>query len=123
VDTLLKAALRIYFKVTIPKPETLDLQIEQVQGYLGVYENIEVILTLVQKKGSIRLSIDHKGGFPTPDSPPLPMPAPMRIGFLARDRFIVLNGVHKGDRGEFLRTPDGSLAWLRFGFRIHKRIN
>ena len=50
------------------------------------------------------------------------MPAPMRIGFYAKDKFLVLNGTLQGHRGEFLRSPDGSLNWLRFALRIHKKV-
>ncbi len=123
VDELLKAALKIYFEVSIPIPEPIALPFDEVQSYLGAYENIEVILTLSEKKGKLWLSIEHKGGFPTPDSPPLPMPAPMRIGFYAKDKFLVLNGTLQGYRGEFLRTPDDSLNRLRFDLRIHKKVS
>ena len=94
-----------------------------MQGTLGSYENIEMILTLTQKKSGVWLSCEHKGGFPTPESPPLPMPKPMRIGFIAEDRFVVLSGKNKGKRGEFLYAPDGSPAWLRYGFRIHRKVD
>jgi hypothetical protein len=47
----------------------------------------------------------------------------MRIGFYTKDRIMVTSGVKKGDRGEFLRHPDDSLAWLRFGHRIHRKSN
>jgi hypothetical protein len=118
---VLKAALKTYFKVSVPEPEPLDRPPETFQGYLGRYENIEMILTLTQKKSGVWLSFEHKGGFPTPESPPMPVPKPMRIGFIAEDRFVVLEGNGKGSRGEFLRAPDGSLVWLRFGFRIHRK--
>jgi hypothetical protein len=47
----------------------------------------------------------------------------MRIGFYAPDRMLVLSGTRKGDRGEFLRHPDESLAWFRFGHRVHRKID
>jgi hypothetical protein len=47
----------------------------------------------------------------------------MRVAFFGEDRIIVLNGPLKGDRAEFLRAPDGGLAWLRFSARIHKKVN
>jgi CubicO group peptidase (beta-lactamase class C family) len=118
-ENLLEAALKIYFDLSIPKPKVIDLSPEELQEYLGRYENIEMVLTVKEKKGKLWLSFQHKGGFPTPDSPPMPVPDPIRVGFYREDKFIVLNGVMEGERGEFLRNTDGSLAWLRFGGRIH----
>jgi hypothetical protein len=120
-DNLLEAALKIYFDLSIAKPKALELASENVQEFLGRYENIEMVLTLAAKKGKLRLSFEHKGGFPTPDSPPMPVPDPIRIGFYGEDKFIVLKGAMSGERGEFLRSVDGSLEWLRFGGRIHRK--
>lgn len=121
VENLLEAALKIYFDLSITKPEPLSLPLKDVQDYLGSYENIESILTISEKKGALWLSFEHKGGFPMPDSPPLPVPPPTRIGFYSEDKFIVLKGAYKGDRGEFLRASDGTLEWMRFAHRIHRK--
>jgi hypothetical protein len=34
---------------------------------------------------------------------------------------IALDEPFKDSRGEFLRNPDGSIAWLRIGGRVHAR--
>jgi len=121
-EALLDEALKIYFDAAIPKPELLDIPAESMDAFTGKYENIEVILTLSRKKNKLWLSFEHKGGFPTPDSPPMPVPPPVRIGFYAEDKVIVLDDPIEGERGEFLRASDGSLAWFRFGSRIHKKV-
>lgn len=120
-EALLDEALKIYFDISIPEPELLDLSPEDMDAFTGKYENIENILTLSRKKSKLWLSFEHKGGFPTPDSPPMPVPPPVRIGFYDEDKIIVLDDPIKGERGEFLRASDGSLAWFRFGSRIHKK--
>lgn len=61
-----------------------------------------------------------KGGFPTKESPPPPAPPPMWVALFAEDRLVVLDGPMKGSRGEFLRRPDGSIAWFRLS-RIRAR--
>jgi hypothetical protein len=38
----------------------------------------------------------------------------MRAGFTAADRWMVIDGLSKGAKGEFLRGPDGRIAWLRW---------
>lgn len=121
-DALLDKALQIYFDASLPKPSLLDLPPQAWDAFIGKYENIENILTLTRKKNKAWLSFEHKGGFPTPDSPPMPVPPPVRIGFYDQDKIIVLDEPLKGQRGEFLRASDGSLAWFRFGSRIHKKI-
>ncbi len=120
-DVLLDKALEIYFGLSYPKPALLDLPPQAWDAYTGKYENIESILTLGRKKNKTWLSFEHKGGFPTPDSPPMPVPPPVRIGFYDQDKIIVLDEPLKGHRGEFLRASDGNLAWFRFGSRIHKK--
>lgn len=121
-EALFEKALKIYFDTSIPEPEVLEIPPEKLEAFTGKYENIEVILTLSLKKGKPWLSFEHKGGFPTPDSPPMPVPPPVKIGFYAEDKIIVLEEPIKNERGEFLYDPDGNLSWLRFGSRIHKKV-
>ncbi|MDQ6671179.1 MAG: beta-lactamase family protein [Chloroflexota bacterium] len=64
-----------------------------------------------------------KGGFPTRDTPPPPWPPPvMRLGFYAEDRLVGLDPPFLETRAELIRGPDGEVAWLRFGGRIHRRV-
>jgi hypothetical protein len=41
------------------------------------------------------------------------------VAFYAADKIIGLDEPFKGARGEFLRNPDSSIAWFRFGNRVH----
>jgi hypothetical protein len=34
---------------------------------------------------------------------------------------VALDDPLRGSRGDFLRSPDGEIAWLRIGGRIHRR--
>ncbi len=121
-EALFDKALEIYFNASLPKPALLDLPPETWDAFTGKYENIESIITLSRKKNKAWLSFEHKGGFPTPDSPPMPVPPPVRIGFYEQDKIIVLDEPLKDQRGEFLRASDGSLTWFRFSGRIHKKV-
>ena len=120
-DRFLEEALKIYFDVSVPPTKLLEPSEDELQSYTGRYENIEMILTIDLKDGELWLGFEHKGGFPTPDSPPLPVPPPVRIGFYEAEKIIVLDDPLKGNYGEFLRASDGTLNWFRFGYRIHRR--
>jgi CubicO group peptidase (beta-lactamase class C family) len=45
-------------------------------------------------------------------------PPPVRLAFYDDDRVIALDAPFEGSRGEFLRAPDGSIEWFRWGGRI-----
>jgi len=121
-ERIFKQALNIYFDIVEPTPTPLDLPVDALKALTGKYENIEIILTVSLKEHELWLAYEHKGGFPTPDSPPLPVPPPMRIGIYDTDKIITLDEPLKDRRGEFMRTPEGTLTWFRFGSRIYKKI-
>jgi len=52
---------------------------------------------------------------------PRPSPPPSRVAFYEHDKFVALEGPLKDTKGEFLRGPDGEIAWLRLGGRIRRR--
>ena len=118
----LHEALKIYFDISLPTPKPLDLPEDKLQAFSGKYENIEIVLAISFRDGELWLESKHKGGFPTPDSPPMPVPPPVRIVLYGTDKIIVLDEPLKDWRGEFLRASDGTIKWLRFGYRIHKKI-
>ena len=51
-----------------------------------------------------------------PASPPVP------LAFIGTDRVIATAAPFKGAGGDFLRGPDGAIAWFRFGGRIARRV-
>jgi len=65
------------------------------------------------------------GGFPTKGTPPLPGPPPpiIRFGFYAEDRLVGLDPPYTENRAEVIRGQDGSVKWLRYASRIHRRVS
>ena len=63
-----------------------------------------------------------KGGFPHKGIAAPPPPPPVRAALYGENLLIGLDEPMKGTRGEFLRDPDGAVAWLRLGSRAHKRV-
>jgi hypothetical protein len=53
----------------------------------------------------------------------MPSPPPVPVVFFERDRLVVPEGEGKGTEAEFLRGPDGRIAWLRFGGRVMQPID
>ncbi len=46
---------------------------------------------------------------------------PSPVGFHAQDRLVSLGGLGEGARSSFIRASDGSIEWLRWAGRIHRR--
>jgi len=93
--------------------EEIDVDADE---YVGAYTSPLFDVELKRENGSLVLVTTSKGGFPKQDSPPLPSPPPVTVAFYAPDHLFVTEGP-KGE-AEFLRAPDGTIAWFRVGGRI-----
>lgn len=104
-----------------PEPSRLDLPAEQLTAYAGRYDTRLNAIELSLHDGGLVAQVTPKGGFPTRDSPPRPAPPPTRVAFVAEDRILALDPPFAGGRAEFVRHPDGRIAWLRWGGRLAAR--
>ncbi len=116
-------ALREYLGVDERPPTPLAVTAEQLAEYAGRYSAALDDITLSPGDGVLTMHFTPKGGFPAKDSPAPPAPPPMRLALCDGDRAVVLDGPMRDTFGEFLRAPDGTIAWLRFGGRIHARYD
>ncbi len=116
-------AIKSYLGIAWPETPHLAMTEEQLATYVGRYDAPEDWVELTLQDGSLILQSHPKGGFPTPDLPPGETPPPTRVAFWDADKIIALDEPFKGSRGEFLRNPDGSIAWFRFGSRVHARLS
>jgi CubicO group peptidase (beta-lactamase class C family) len=114
-------ALRAYLGIDEQNPEPLELPEGQLAAYAGRYTAALNDAELELRDGALIMRITPKGGFPTKDSSPGPTPPAVRLAACAADQVIVLDPPFKDLRGEFLRNPDGSIAWFRFGGRVLAR--
>ncbi len=115
-------AMKEYLGLSAPQTQLLELPGAALTPYLGRYEAAADLLEITLGETGLILQDTPKGCFPTPDSPPSQPPPPVRLAFYAEDRFISLDEPMKDDRGEFIRSQDGGITWLRFGGRIHRRL-
>jgi CubicO group peptidase (beta-lactamase class C family) len=119
----LKKALSVYFDVNAPEPTHIEITEEALREYEGNYELPMTAFELKVKKGHLVLYDKPRGGFPTPDSPPLPASPPMRMAFYEKDKIIMLDEPMKDSLGEFLRDEDGNLQYFRLSSRVHKKLD
>lgn len=119
----LQQALKVFLGVDLRIPEPIEMSAEALGEYAGKYELPLLAYELKLKKGQLMLHETPRGGFPKPDSPPLPAPPPMRAACYEKDKLIVLDEPMKNALGEFLRRPDGSIQYLRLSSRVLKRID
>lgn len=120
-EGIVDAAIQQYLGLTLPEALPLELPEEKLASYAGRYEAAAAVCEITYGDGGLILQMIPKGGFPTPESPPNEAPPPVRLALYAEDRVIILDEPMKDARGEFLRNPDESIAWLRLGGRIHAR--
>jgi CubicO group peptidase (beta-lactamase class C family) len=120
-EIALSWVFRHYLGVEAPKPSPIQASPEQLAEYAGTYPALgEEIIVRVEGDRFVVDLLD-KGGFPTPDTPPGPSIPPVRAALCERDRILLLEPPAEGTTGEFLREPDGRVAWLRIGGRMHWR--
>jgi CubicO group peptidase (beta-lactamase class C family) len=114
-------AMKHYLGFGMPEAVPIAMAGDKLDEYVGHYIGYRETCDLSRGEGGLVLQVKSEGGFPTPETPPPPAPPPVRLAFYAEDRIVGLDSPMKGDRGEFLRDPDGRLAWFRFGGRINRR--
>jgi CubicO group peptidase (beta-lactamase class C family) len=100
----------------------LERTSEELAEYAGTFEAPLTRLHVAVDGDGLRLEIVLRGGFPTPESPPNPGPPPTRLAFVSPDAVIALDPPVRGAHGDFLRGPDGRIAWLRLGGRLHRPV-
>lgn len=117
-------ALKRFLGVEKPEPALLELPARELAAFAGRYGSTLFEVTLAVQDAQLWLQLESKGGFPTKDSPPPaePLSPRMRLGFYDHDRVIVIDPPMKGERGEFLRDPDGEIAWFRFWGRVNRPL-
>ena len=119
---LQEEAFREAFGFAPATEEHLERSSEELAGYAGSYEAPLTRLDITVEGDGLMLDMVPRGGFPTPDAPPPPGPPPTRLAFEAPDVAVALDPPARGMRGDFLRGPEGGIAWFRLGGRLHRPV-
>jgi CubicO group peptidase (beta-lactamase class C family) len=114
--------LETELKVEATEDDRLELTPRELSEYAGAYDAALQTVHLSVDGGSLILEVIPKGGFPEPDSPPRPGPAPTRLAFHDKDAVVALDQPLKGERSDFLRESNQAIQWYRLGGRLHRRI-
>jgi CubicO group peptidase (beta-lactamase class C family) len=111
-----------YLGMEEPDPTPLNATQDQLAPYLGRYTAAAQDIELTVENGALMLQRIPKGGFPNKEQQPPEPPPPVRAALYGENLLIGLEEPLKGSRGEFIRDPDGTVAWLRLGSRAHRRV-
>src|SRR5262249_40441230 len=107
-------ALQTFLGAAEPEPAIVPLDRESLDAYVGRYHGAlgDLDVTAVDDSLTIR-------GIPPNGDPPS---RSIRLGCVGPDRFIALDSRETGQRVEFLRDKVGTIEWLRWGGRLHRRL-
>nr|QRD81070.1 lipolytic protein [uncultured bacterium] len=115
-------ALEIYLGLEMPKPKPLDVAASELAEFAGLYRSALTDVELGVLGGRLVAQYIPKGGFPTKDTPPPPLPPPTWLALIEKDRLMVMAGDAKESKVDVIRNPDGSIAWLRSGGRLYRKV-
>jgi hypothetical protein len=118
---ILRAVMDTYFEVPNALPERITVASGDLAEFAGTYRRqfADIVITA----DGDALKFETKPKMPGLDGRVPPTGPPQRLGFYAKDKLLRLEGPGKGTpAGEFVRGPDGKVAWLRMS-RILRRVN
>ncbi|HUE85735.1 MAG TPA: serine hydrolase [Vicinamibacterales bacterium] len=118
---VLRTAMDAYLGVEHVRPSRLLVDAAALQEYVGTYRRQFADVSVTIDGDALQLQVTPK--MPGLDGTIPPAPPPQRVGFLAKDRLLQLDGLNAGEPGgEFIRSANGRVEWLRTG-RIHRRVD
>jgi len=99
-----------------PRPAALEPQ-PDVRPFAGRYWAPLSDIELAAEDGALVLRLTWKGTVAERPTPP-----PLRLAFIGPDTVAAADPSDAPPVGDFLRGPDGSVAYFRWGSRARKKI-
>jgi hypothetical protein len=117
---VLRTAMDGYFGIKHTQPTRVTVDAAALQEYAGTYRRQFADVNVTVDGDALKLQTVPK--MPGLDGKVPPGGPARRFGFWGKDRLLQLEGPNAGEGGgEFVRGPDGRVAWLRSG-RIHRKV-
>jgi CubicO group peptidase (beta-lactamase class C family) len=115
--------LNHFLNISQIEPPILARKEQELDPLTGCYEAQMDWLEVSAGDGMLVVQDHPKGGFPDVDSPPPPTPPPDIFAFVDETHLVCVEGLSKGSYGRFLVHPDGRVAWLQLGGRLHRKMH
>jgi CubicO group peptidase (beta-lactamase class C family) len=121
IDETTRRALKRYLGIAEPERVHQARSAEQLAEYTGRFVSTLTIIELSVREGQLILAEQHSDRVRAfIENPPPPDP-PSPVAFYGPDQLVATEGPMKDLTAEFLRNPDGTIAWLRLGGRLYRR--
>jgi CubicO group peptidase (beta-lactamase class C family) len=115
-------ALEHYLSVPTPVAPIKETDSQELSEYTGNYSATLTAASVHIQDETLLIRRQSLGGFPTKDTPPTSpeLTPPVQYRFYDDDHIIGIHTPHTGDLAQFVRSNDGSIAWLRLNMRLHR---
>ena len=126
-QAVIRWALQEYLGLTDRDPEPLPFDEAQAREVAGRYENEVMTFTVGiagdgQRMG-LRMEVRIKPEIrAAADKEPPPDPAPLDVGLLPRDEYVITDGEYAGQRGFFTRDASGAVTGVDLAGRLATRV-
>lgn len=110
------------YTLSDPAPAPIAVSAAQLAEYVGHYRAAIYAVEIGLDGDGVWLDALRVGGMDAHQSPrPAPLPR-MRLTFVGGDRAFIRDGPFARQPVSFVRTPDGTVKWVRFYLRLTPRI-
>lgn len=116
-----KAVLSQFCGISLPEPEAVEASAQELAGYVGRYQGTMRAIELRLDGRRLVADIRFRGGLPS-DRIMADIP-PAEAALCGDDQMLILAGDFEGTRADFLRDDAGEIRYLRFGSRLHPRLD
>ena len=118
---VVKWTLEHYCGLHEPEQTAVPMAPDALAAYVGIYAAPLSDIAIAHHGGELIAQVMPKGGFPNRLSQLPPPPPPTRVEFIGADWIRATDEPFAGNKAEFLRDPDGSVGWLRWGGRAARK--
>ena len=120
--TVINWCLKELLGLERPAPAVKPLSANAAAGYVGRYPAGIAEYVVTADDGGLVVTVEvQKDLLEADPDVAAQMPPPLPLGFVGRDRAVVLGDYIAGSRVQFFRDAEGNVEWMRFGGRIYPR--